>query len=95
TALQDVCVDVAFVGTNGLSLGRGLTTPDQSEAAAKRAMVAAGRRVVLVTGSTKVGDDHFHRFASVEDLDLLITDTDLDDDTAVELAAAGPEVARA
>jgi DeoR family fructose operon transcriptional repressor len=94
-ALREVCVDVAFVGTNGLSLARGLTTPDQSEAAAKRAMVAAGRRVVLLTDSTKVGDDHFHRFASVDDLDLVITDTDLDDDTAADLAAAGPEVARA
>jgi DeoR family fructose operon transcriptional repressor len=40
-ALQDVFVDVAFIGTNGLSVKRGLTTPDQSEAAAKRAMISA------------------------------------------------------
>ena len=30
-ALADVVVDVAIIGTNGLSVARGLTTPDQSE----------------------------------------------------------------
>ena len=47
-ALDGVVVDVAFMGTNGFSVSRGLTTPDQSEAAAKRAMIATARRTVLL-----------------------------------------------
>ncbi len=94
-ALDGVCVDVAFLGTNGLSAVRGLTTPDQAEAAAKRAMVRAARRVVVVTDSTKLGDDHLHRFAALADVDLVITDADLDDDAAAEIVAAGPALVRA
>lgn len=94
-ALADVTVDVAIVGTNGLSVARGLTTPDQSEALVKRAMVGAARRCVVLTDSSKAGDDHLHRFAQLTDIDLVITDTDLDDDVAAELRAAGPEVVTA
>ena len=46
-ALQDTCIDVAFLGTNGFSLGHGMTTPDLAEAEAKRAMVVASRRRVV------------------------------------------------
>jgi DeoR family fructose operon transcriptional repressor len=91
-ALRDICVDVAFLGTNGFSSARGLTTPDQSEALVKRAMVGAARRRVVLSDSTKSGDDHLHRFADLADIDLLITDTGLDADVAAEIATLGPEV---
>ncbi len=95
SALAGVFVDVAFIGTNGLSLERGLTTPDQAEAMVKHAMVASARRPIVVTDSTKVGAAHLHRFAGLDDVDLVITDTGLDDETAHEIEQAGPEVFRA
>ncbi|GAA4396850.1 DeoR/GlpR family DNA-binding transcription regulator [Fodinibacter luteus] len=94
-ALAGVVVDVAVLGTNGFSVSRGLTTPDQAEARVKAAMVGAGRRVVLATDSSKAGDDHLHRFAEIADVDLVVTDRDLADDVAAELRAAGPEVVTA
>ncbi|HOA66281.1 MAG TPA: DeoR/GlpR family DNA-binding transcription regulator [Phycicoccus elongatus] len=93
-ALDDVCIDIAFLGTNGFTVARGMTTPDQVEAGAKRAMAAAARRVVVVTDSTKAGQEHFHRFAKLEDVDLLITDTNLDDETCEQLDATGMDVVR-
>jgi DeoR family fructose operon transcriptional repressor len=94
-ALDGVTVDVAVLGTNGISAGRGLTTPDQAESLVKQAMVRAARRVVVATDSSKAGDDHLHRFAELPDVDLVVTDADLDDDVAAELRAAGPEVVTA
>src|SRR4051794_35796013 len=47
-ALGRIRADVAFLGTNGLSLGHGLSTPDRDEASTKRAMVTAARRVVCL-----------------------------------------------
>jgi DeoR family transcriptional regulator, fructose operon transcriptional repressor len=91
-ALQDVFVDVAFLGTNGLSVERGLTTPDQSEAATKRAMINAARRSVVLTDHTKIGVDHFSRFADLSDIAAVITDDALDLETAAEIEALGPEV---
>jgi DeoR family fructose operon transcriptional repressor len=94
-ALAGVVVDVALVGTNGLSVARGLTTPDQSEALVKRAMVAAARRCVVLTDSSKTGDDHLHRFADLADVDLVITDDDIDEDVVAEIRSAGPDVVTA
>jgi DeoR family fructose operon transcriptional repressor len=94
-ALDGVTVDLAVLGTNGLSVTRGLTTPDQAESLVKRAMVRAARRVVVATDSTKAGDDHLHRFATLEEVDVVITDRDLPEDVAAEIRSAGPEVVTA
>jgi DeoR family fructose operon transcriptional repressor len=94
-ALREAYVDVAFVGTNGLSIERGLTTPDLAEAAVKGAMIAAARRVVVLADHTKIGHDAFARFGQVADIEALITDDGVDLDVAEAIEAAGPRVVRA
>lgn len=94
-ALADLYVDVAFLGTNGCSVRRGLTTPDPAEASVKRAMIAAARRAVLLADHTKLGNDHFARFGSLTDLDLIVTDSGVEDGLAVELESAGVRVVQA
>lgn len=91
-ALSELTVDVGFIGANGFDVTRGLTTPDQLEAATKRAMVLACRTTVLVADSSKAATVHLHRFAELEELDRIVTDTDLDTDVAESLRAAGPEL---
>lgn len=90
--LADTFVDVAFMGTNGISLERGLTTPDVGEAAVKHAMIGAARRVVVLADHTKVGNDCFARFGSLDEIDAFITDDRLDVGLAADLQAAGPRV---
>lgn len=91
-ALADSYVDVAFLGTNGISVERGLTTPDTTEAAVKRAMITASRRSVVLVDHTKVGTDHLARFASLDDIDVVITDSGIRPDDAERLGNAGPRV---
>ncbi|WP_325599852.1 DeoR/GlpR family DNA-binding transcription regulator [Nocardioides sp.] len=91
-ALSDVRADVSFVATNGLSIAHGLTTPDRDEAATKRAIVAAGRRTVVLADSTKIGVESSLRFAALSDIDVLITDSGVSDEDASALAAADVEV---
>jgi DeoR family transcriptional regulator, fructose operon transcriptional repressor len=92
--LADMYVDVAFLGTNGLSVERGLTTPDPAEAAVKRAMINSARRAVVLADHTKIGNDYLARFGTLADLDLLITDAGLDDDLVTDVEAAGLRVVR-
>ncbi|MFC6094830.1 DeoR/GlpR family DNA-binding transcription regulator [Saccharothrix lopnurensis] len=91
-ALKDSFVEVAFIATNGLSSERGLTTPDPAEAMVKRAAIGAARRCVLLADHTKIGNDHFARFADLADIETLITDSGIDSAVAEELEAAGPRV---
>lgn len=93
--LRNLYVDVAFMGTNGASPERGLTTPDIAEAAVKQAMIAAARRAVVLADHTKVGNDYLARFGALADIDVLVTDTGLDDGLCAEIEAAGPRVVRA
>ncbi|HEY2058046.1 MULTISPECIES: DeoR/GlpR family DNA-binding transcription regulator [Amycolatopsis] len=91
-ALQDTFVEVAFIASNGVSADRGLTTPDSAEAMVKRAAIASARRTVLLADHTKVGNDHFARFANLSDIDTFITDAGIDSAVAAEIGAAGPTV---
>lgn len=90
--LEELSFDLVVVATNGLTVARGLSTPDPEEAAVKRTAVAAGQRVVLVSDHTKLGDEHFATFAAVDQLDVLVTDGDVDDDDVAALTDAGVEV---
>ncbi len=91
-ALAQVRVDLAFVGTNGVTVSHGFSTPDSTEAATKRAIVAAARRVVVLADATKVGVESTVRFAAADEVDVLLTDGEIDDAQRKELTAAGVEV---
>lgn len=76
-ALRELRVDVAFLGTNGFSPSHGFSTPDPSEAAVKRAMVASANLVVVLGDSSKSGTDYLVSFARLTDADVLVTDSGL------------------
>lgn len=84
--------DVAFLGTNGVSAGFGLSTPDPEEAAVKRAIVRAARRVVVVADADKHDRELLVGFAALEDVDVLVTDAAPGPELSTALADAGVEV---
>lgn len=92
TALDRLRVDVAFLGTNGISVGHGLSTPDREEAATKRAMAAAARLVVCLADSSKVGAEAAVRFAEIIEVDVLVTDAGIAAADRTALEQAGVEV---
>ena len=91
-AMDDLRVDVAFLGTNGISPGHGFSTPDEAEAATKRAMARAAQRVIVLADSSKLGREHLVRFAGVDDVDVLVTDGEADPGVVAELETLGIEV---
>lgn len=90
--LAELYVDVAFIGTNGISVQRGLTTPDSAEAAVKRAIIRAARRTIVLADHTKIGVDHLVRFGNVPDVDMLITDTAADGGLIAKIEENGVRV---
>ena len=72
--LEDFVIDVALIGTNGITIAHGLTTPDSAVAAVKRRAIASSRRTILLADHSKFGVDSSVRFADVREVDLVITD---------------------
>lgn len=90
--IGEVFADVAFMGTNGISVERGLTTPDLAEATVKRALIDAARRTIVLADHTKFGREDFARVAPLADIDTVITDVGLDVELAEDIENAGPRV---
>jgi len=93
--LHQLRVDVAFIATNGITAGGGLTTPDLGEAAVKRAMVESGRQVVLLADHSKLGEEHLVSFADTSQIDVLITDDAADPHELDAIRSIGVEVRKA
>jgi DeoR family fructose operon transcriptional repressor len=85
-------VDMAFIGTNGITVRHGLSTPDSEEAAVKRAMVSSANYVVAVADSSKVGQEDFVSFAPLASVDTLITDSEISETDRAQLTEHGVEV---
>lgn len=84
--------DLAFVGCNGLHARFGLSTPDPIEAVVKTAIVQTSRRVVVLCDSAKFDQETLMHFASLEDIDTLVTDRAPDPELAAALEDADVEV---
>jgi len=87
--LEEINVDVVFLGTNAISIDRGLTTPDPAEAQIKTLMVKAARRRILLADHSKYGRLSLVKYAELSDIDLFITDTGLPAAEVAKLMRAG------
>ncbi|MFV0406487.1 MAG: DeoR/GlpR family DNA-binding transcription regulator [Propioniciclava sp.] len=90
--LAEINADVAFLGTNGISFERGLTTPDPAEAAIKRAMTGAARQRILLADHSKFGEVRTCQHATLNDIDLLITDAGADSADVDRVREDGTEI---
>jgi DeoR family fructose operon transcriptional repressor len=90
--LQHMAIDVLFLSCDGLSFQHGLTTPYKEEYTIKRAMIERARRVVALVDASKFGNVQMFRFAAFDEIDVLITDTRADPDTAKILTSHGMSV---
>jgi DeoR family fructose operon transcriptional repressor len=91
-ALDDLRVDVSFIGVNAFSLQHGLLTPNHDEASVKAAMIRAGRRVVVLTDSSKFGQESLVRFGQISQIDAVVTDDGISESDARALEALDIDV---
>lgn len=92
TLLDDVRVDLAILGATGIDAAHGATNVNLPEAEVKRRMVACAAQRVLAADSSKIGQVHLGRVASLDELDELITDDGATDPHLDALRTAGLSV---
>jgi DeoR family fructose operon transcriptional repressor len=90
--LESLHVDRAVMGTFALSLEDGLSTTDPAEAYTKQLVMDRAQEVILLADSTKAGTRSFVRAGRLEDVDVLVTDTGLDDRAARAISRRGVRV---
>ncbi|MEK5447199.1 DeoR/GlpR family DNA-binding transcription regulator [Paenibacillus sp. FSL R7-0331] len=74
-SLEMVRVDKAFLGTNGLDLTEGITTPNMLEAATKRKMITVAKQSILLADHSKIGQVSFCKVADLREIDHCILDS--------------------
>ena len=92
--LQHMAIDVLFISCDGLSFQHGLTTPYREEHTVKRAMIEHAHRVVAMVDETKFGNVQMYSFAAFDEIDVLVTDTRVDQEAVDFLSGHGISVHR-
>ena len=87
-------VRLAFVGTDGFTLERGMTTHLMEGAEIVKAMKAHAQTTVLTADSGKYGKIGFSHVLPLSAMDLILTDADLDGQAEAELCEAGISITK-
>jgi DeoR family transcriptional regulator of aga operon len=90
--LKDIYLDKAFIGVSGIDIGRGMTTLEVEEAAVAIAMIRQAKQVIVVADSTKIGQVCPALICPVSSVDILVTDTELPEQTHHALTMQGVKV---
>ncbi len=73
-ALRSLHLDLVFLGVHGVDSRSGFTTPNLMESETNRALVEAGRRLVVVADHTKWGIVGLSTIVPLDAADVFITD---------------------
>jgi len=76
--LRSIHLDIVFMGVHGMDAKTGFTCPNLMEADTDRALVDAGRRLVVVADHSKWGVIGIASIARLDQADTLITDSGMD-----------------
>ena len=80
-ALQTLYINKLFLSTSGLVAPDGLSCNNLADAEVKQALISSSRQTILCMDSSKVGRAYLARFATLNDIDTLITDNGISDES--------------
>jgi DeoR family transcriptional regulator of aga operon len=81
-----------FLGVDGIDLEFGLTTTNAMEAHLNQKMMKVCQKTIVLVDSTKFGKRGFGRICGLDEIDQIITDSGVSDNTVKALESFGMEV---
>ncbi len=90
--LRDHAFQKLFLAGDGFDVGYGLTTTNTMEAHLNRLMMASSRQTIAVVDSSKIGRRGLSRICGAEEIDTLIIDSGVSEDTVNRLEDLGVNV---
>ncbi|GGK77459.1 transcriptional regulator [Sphaerisporangium melleum] len=92
--LQQVTLDIAFLGVDGIDVAAGASAHHEGEASVNNLLIGRAARVVAVADASKIGRRVFAKICDIDRIDTLITDASLPDADAEGFMNAGLQVLR-
>jgi len=90
--LEQVTLDLAFLGVDGIDATTGATAHHEGEASINRLMGSRAGKLIIVADSSKVGRRAFARVCTPAEIDVLVTDSGIAAQDVTLLEDAGVEV---
>lgn len=90
--LAQLHVDHAFLSADAIDIDAGITNASVEGTGIKRAIIAAGKEVVLVADGSKLGEVALARVAQLAAVDLWITDEGVDGDALERALSTGLKI---
>ncbi len=91
-ALQGFSCSKLFIGVDGIDLDFGITTTDMRESDLNRAMMRTAQKTIVLADSSKFRRRGFSKIADIEDIDVIITDSNIPDKIAQAIEDRGIEI---
>jgi DeoR/GlpR family transcriptional regulator of sugar metabolism len=90
--LDHINIDVAFMATSGFTFNNGFTCGNFDECQMKKRVIEKATKAVMLIDSTKFGKNLPFTFATLSDIDLLVTDDRINREVLEELQKQEVEV---
>lgn len=85
-ALEGIYFDLAFLGVNGVSIDHGLTIPSLDEAEIAAEVIRHTQRTVVAADHTKFGVIAHGKIADLSDIEVIISDKELESNFCLALS---------
>ena len=90
--LSEVNIDTAFMASSGFSLQNGFTSGTYSECELKKEVIKSASNIIMLMDSSKVGKSLPYTFATLDDIDILVSDGNLSKEILEAAEKSGTKV---
>lgn len=92
SALKDFSCSKLFLGVDGIDLDFGITTTDIREAELNKEMMHSAQKTIVLADSSKFRRRGFSKIANMDEIDLIITDSNISDKISQRIEEFGIEL---
>lgn len=91
-ALSDFSCSKLFFGVDGIDLEHGITTSTIEEAKLTQVMMRSASKIIILADSSKFGQRGFGRICSLEEIDVIVTDSRISEQAVAMAEEAGVDL---
>ena len=91
-ALSDFSCSKLFFGVDGIDLEHGITTSTIEEAKLTQVMMRSASKIIILADSSKFGQRGFGRICSLEEVDVIVTDSRISEQAVAMAEEAGVDL---